>query len=116
MRKVTNYIITKESFEDMCKAQRFNPCVEITFRDKSGPHTRKLSAGHSDDLHVFRENGHTFILTNNTFLGYVGLEVFNGGERIGELFLEYHQVIEFFGRCGLAPHTIIKRLKDYVYS
>jgi len=44
----------------------------------------------------------------------VGLEVFNGDEQTGDLFLEYHQVIETLGRCDLAPFTMIRRLKEYV--
>ena len=53
--------ITKESYEDMTKAGRFNPCLEATFRDKSGSHTHKISAGYSDEVYAFRENGETFI-------------------------------------------------------
>ena len=116
MRKVINYSVEKESFEDMCRAQRFNPCLEITFRDKTGIHTHKINAGHRDDIFVYRENGETCVLTNNPYLGYVGLEVFNGDERTGDLFLEYHQVIETLGRCDLAPFTMIHRLKEYVIS
>ena len=116
MRKVTNYSIEKESLEDMRKAKRFNPCLEMMFRDKSGTHTHKLSAGYADDIYVYREHGITFVLTNNPCLGYVGLEVFNGNERVGDLFLEYHQVIEVLGRCDLAPFTMIRRLKEYIYQ
>ena len=114
MRKLTKYSIEKESFEDMCKARRFNPCLEITFRDGSGSHTHKISAGYRDDICVYRDNGKTYILTNNPYLGYVGLIVFNGNQQEGDLFLEYHQVIEVLGKCDLAPFTMIRRLKEYV--
>ena len=114
MRKVTNYSVEKESFEDMCKAKRFNPCLEITFRDRTGIHIHKISAGYCDDIYVYRDNGETYILTNNPYLGYVGMEVFNGDEQIGDLFLEYHQVIEILGGCDLAPFTMIRKLKEYV--
>ena len=114
MRKVINYSVEKESFEDMCNAQRFNPCLEVTFRDKNGIHTHKIGAGHRDDIFVYRKNGQTFILTNNSYLGYVGLEVFNGEKQTGDIFLEYHQVIEVLGGCDLAPFTMIRRLKEYV--
>ena len=116
MRKITNYDIAKESFEDMCIAQRFNPCLEITFRDKIGTHTHKLGAGYRDDIYVYRENGQTFILTNNPYLGYVGLEVFNGGEQTGDLFMEYYQLIDVFGKCDMAPFTLIRRLREHLYS
>jgi len=114
VRKINNYSVEKESLEDMHKAKRFNPCLEMTFRDKAGSHTHKLSAGYGDDIYVYREHGMTFVLTNNPRLGYVGLEVFKGNERVGDMFLEYHQVIEVLGRCDLAPYTIIRRLKEYI--
>jgi hypothetical protein len=50
VRRITNCSITKESFEDMLEAGRFNPCLEITFRDRKGRHAQKLYAGHEDEL------------------------------------------------------------------
>ena len=114
MQKVNNYKIAKESFEDMNKARRWHPCLEITFRDKTGIHTHKLNSGYQDDIHVYREHGITFILTNNSYLGYVGFEVFNGSEQADDLFLEYHNLIEVLGRCDLAPFTMVRRLREYV--
>ena len=114
MRKITNYIITKESTEDMIKAGRFNPSLQITFRDKLGVHTHKLSAGYEDDIHVYREHGDTLVLTQNCRLGYVGLEVFNGNDSVGDIFLQGDDVTEILGRDNLAPFTIIRRFKDYV--
>ncbi len=115
MKRVKNFTIAKESFEDMCEARRFNPCLEITFRDRRGRHTHKTSAGSDDEIHVYREHGETFILTQNPRLGYVWLEVFNGAESVGETFLQGDNVIETLGKDNLAPFTIIRRLKDYVY-
>ena len=115
MRKVKKYTISKESFKDMCKAKRFNPCLEITFRDKNGIRHHKLSAGYDDDIYVGREHQETFILTQNLCLGYVGLEVFEGDTKSADIFLEAHQVIEMLGRDGLAPFTMIGRLRDYLY-
>jgi hypothetical protein len=115
MRKITNFNIAKESLEDMCKARSFNPCLEITFRDKRGQHTHKISAGYNDEIHVYREHRKTFILTQNQCLGYVGLDVFNGAESVGDIFLQGDNVIETLGSDDLSPFTIIRRLKDYVY-
>jgi hypothetical protein len=115
MRKVRRYTISKESFEDMCKAKKFNPGLQITFRDKNGIHHHILSAGYSDDICVYRENQQTFILTQNPRLGYVGLEVFEGDDKSEDIFLEAHQVIEVLGRDDLAPLTVIRRLCDYLY-
>jgi|GEM_PF-779053 hypothetical protein len=115
MRKITNRTIYKEPTEDMIAAGRFNPCLEISFRDRLGVHTHKLSAGHEDKIQVYREHGDTFVLTRNFRLGYVGLEVFNGNDSIGDIFLQGDDVTEILGRDDLAPATIIRRLKDYVY-
>jgi len=114
VRTVKKYTVSKESVEDMCKAKRFNPCLEITFRDKSGIHQHKIGAGYDDDIYVYRERRQTFILTQNPRLGYVGLEVFEGDVKIGECFLQSHQVIEVLGRDDLAPITIVRRLSCYL--
>ena len=114
MRKVNNYMIGKETFNDMLNAGRFNPCLEITFRDRSGKHTHKMSAGYSDEIHVYRNHRETFVLSQNRRLGYIGLEVFTGDEHIGEIFLEDHQVKETLGKDDLAPFTIIRRLREFL--
>jgi len=114
MRKITNYIISKEPIEDMIKVGRFNPCLQITFRDRQGVHTHKLAAGYEDGIHVYRDHGETFVLTQDCRLGYVGLEVFNGNEAVGDIFLQGDDVIEILGREDLAPFTIIRRLRGYV--
>lgn len=116
MRRINNYSISKESTEDMIKAGRFNPCLQITFRDKTGKHTHTLSAGYSDVLDVYREGTETFIFSTNFRLGYIGLEIFEGAEKAGDIFLEGYQMKEVLGRDDLTPLTIIRRLKNYIYS
>jgi len=114
MRRITNYSIKKESTEDMIKAGRFNPGLEITFRDRSGLHTHKLSAGYGDDLDVYRDDLDTFVLSTNSRLGYVGLEVFESAEKTGAIFLEAHQVKNVLGRDDLAPFNAIKRMREHL--
>ena len=97
MRRIHNYQIRKESFEDMCKAGRYNRSLEITFRDSNGVHTHKLSAGHSDVLDVYRDGKETYVLSHNEGLGYFGLEVFEGPViPIGRNRDEYQRGIDFF--------------------
>ena len=114
MRKIKNYRINKESIEDMIQAKRFSPCLEITFRDRSGQHTHKLSAGYDDDLDVYREGPETYILTTNSRFGYIRLEVFEGADKTGEIFVEEHQLIETLRRQNLAPFNAIKRLREHI--
>jgi len=114
MRRINNYMISKENFNDMLKAGRFNPCLEMTFRDHTGSHTHKINAGYSDEIHVYREHSETFVLSQNRRLGYIGLEVFNGDEKAGDIFFEDHQVQEILGRDDLSPFTIIRKLGEYI--
>jgi hypothetical protein len=114
MRRINHYAICKESVDDMTAAGRFNPCLEITFRDRSGVHTHKLSAGYDDHVHVYRESGQTFVLSCNDRLAYVGLDVFSGENPAGEIFLQGDQVIEALGRDDLAPFTVIRRMLEII--
>jgi hypothetical protein len=115
VRRITNCIIEKESFEDMLEAGRFNPCLEITFSDMKGKHIQKLYAGYKDELDVYRDGEYTFVLSRNPRLGYIGLEVFKGEDKTGDIFLEPHEVAEVLGRDVLAPCTILRRLSDYSF-
>jgi len=114
MRRIRNYSISKESTEEMIQANRFNPCLEITFRDRSGQHKHKLSAGYGDDLNVYREGPETLVLATNARLGYIGLEVFEGADKTGEIFVEEHQVMKTLGRDDLTPFNAIKRLRENI--
>lgn len=114
MRRVVNYQLRKESFQDMTDAGRYNRCIEITFHDKAGVHTHKLGAGSSDEIDIYREHSETFVLSRNRRLGYVGLQVFKGSDQVGDIFIEPHQVDDTVGDIELAAYTIIRRLLDYI--
>ncbi len=114
MRKIHNYRISKEDFWEMLHAKRHSPCMVITFKDKSGSHKHKLSAGYQDDIDVYREGKETFVLSRNSRLDYVGLEVFEGAEKQGEIFLQEGQVKETLGTGKLSPFNAIKRLVEHI--
>jgi len=114
MRKIHNYRISKEDFWEMLHARRHSPCLVITFKDKSGSHTHKLSAGYSDDIDVYREGKEIFVLSRNHRLDYVGLEVFGGPEKQGSIFLQGHQVKEVLGTGKLSSFNAIKRLVAHI--
>lgn len=114
MRRIHSYSIEKESFWDMLHAKRHNPCLCIIFQDRSGKHTHKLSAGYGDKLDVYREGTETYVLSSNSRLGYVGLEVLEGSKKLGSIFLQGHQVEEVLGRENRAPFNVIKRLRGYI--
>jgi len=113
MRKI-NFRLENESFEDMIEARRWQPSLEVIFRDKTGTHKHKIGAGHSDEVYAFQEAGETFILSQHFGLGYVSLEVFKGDEQSGDIFIDSHQVEETVGRDDLEAYTIIRRLMPYL--
>jgi hypothetical protein len=98
----------------MLDAGRYNPCLEITYRDRSGKHTHNLSAGYCDDIDVYRSGSETYILSRNPNLGYIGLEVFDGPDKTGEIFVGSEQVEAVLGRGGLASFNAIKKLREYI--
>jgi len=114
MRKIYNYSIKKEDYWVMLHAKRFNPRLEITFRDRSGQHTYKLSAGYGDVLDVYREGTKTYVLSTNSKFGYIGLEILEGDEKTGAIFLERHQIKEALGKEDMAPFNVIKRLREHI--
>jgi len=114
MHRINRFSISKESFENMLHAKRHNPCLVISFRDRSGLHTHKLSAGYGDVLDVYREGTETYILSTNSRLGYVGLEILEGPDKTGEIFLGAHEVKEVLGGDDMASCTIIKRLREFL--
>ena len=114
MRKIHNYRISKEDFWEMLHAKRHNPCLVITFKDKSGKHTHKLSAGYRDILDIYREGIETYVLSTNSRLDYVGLEIFEGSEKQGSIFLQGDQVKEVLEKENLAPFNVIKRLREHI--
>ena len=114
MRRIHNHRISKEDFWEMLSAKRHNPCLVITFKDKSGSHTHKLSAGYQDDIDVYREGSETFVLSRNPRLDYVGLEVFEGAEKQGSIFLQGDQVKEVLGTEIISPFNAIKRMLEHI--
>jgi hypothetical protein len=114
MRRINNYRIFKETTEEMIAAGRFNPCLKITFVDRLGRHTHRLTSGYSDEIHAYRNADLTCVLSVNERLGYVGLEAFNGEDAVGDVFLQGDQVTETLGKSDLAPFKIIRKLMQFI--
>ena len=114
MRKLKHYEVSWETPDDMVAAGRVNPGLEITFRRGRVAYKHKISAGNADDIHVYREGDQIFVLSVNDRLDYVGLEVFAGDDRVGDIFLQGDQVKETLGRSDLLPSTMIRRLLEFI--
>ena len=114
MNKVTNFIITNECLKDQLKARRHYPSLEITFRDKGGLHKHKISSGRADEIHVFRENGVTMVLSRNPRLEYAGLEAFEGDEKINDVFLTGSELLAALGEDDLEPARMMHVLREWL--
>jgi len=114
MNKVTNFIITNECLQDQLKAHRRNPSLEITFRDKAGLHRHKISSGRADEIHVFRENGLTMVLSCNDRLEYAGIEAFAGDEKISDVFLMGSELLAALGENDLDAERMVHVLKEWL--
>lgn len=114
MRRVKRYCIGRESVEEMIAAGRFNRSLEIYFRDRTGSHRHKISAGFDDEISVYREANLTCVLSVNKHMEYVGLEVFDGKDAVGDIFLQEEQLLNILGSLDLAPYTIINRLLEFI--
>ena len=74
-----------------------------------------LGASRSDSIHVFKESTVLYVLSTNSKLGYLGLEIFDAssGEEYEQIFLQYvWEFEEYLGRDWeqMEPVTIIRKL------
>ena len=110
--------LEKETWEEQQEAGRHNPGLVVLFRDRKGKHRVPISAGYSDDVEGFRSGEETYILSMNRGLNYVGLQVFQGSDEIGDMFVDRdYDIEEMFGPRGLdtADYNIAKILANYIY-
>ena len=115
MRSVL-YTLSSETTEEQFAAKRHNPATVCQFRDHTGIHRVVLGSGDNDYINMYREGGLTFIVNRNYQLGYVGMNVFEGDDCIGDIFLQStEKVDELLGRGGIdkSGWWIAKTLADY---
>lgn len=67
-----------------------NPPQVLEYRDRQGSHAVVIAAGTEDYVEVWRLRGTSTraVLTYNYRLGYVGLEMVDGGEVTEEVFMQ----------------------------
>lgn len=114
MNKITHFIITNECLKDQLRARRHHPALEITFRDKRGLHKHKILSGRADEIHVFRENGLTMVLSRNPRLEYAGLQAFEGDAKINDVFLTGSELLAALGENDLEPERMVHVLKEWL--
>jgi len=87
------------------------------FRDRTGKHRVFVGYGTFDYIDVYREGSLTFILCRNPRQGYVGMQVCEGSDCIGDIFLQStEQVDELLGKGGIdkSGWRIAKILASYI--
>ena len=116
MRTVHSWQTEEESYESQREAGRYNPSLELTFRDKKGIHKGVLGAGRSDSIYVHRDGDQTYVLSMNTPLGYVGLQAWREDSFDDIVVLQDESDIEeTLGKDGLdkSPIWITKVLSQW---
>jgi len=96
--------------EDTRTTQLMNAGSVIEFEGTTIP----IAAGRSDQVHVFKESTVLYVLSTNSKLGYLGLEIFDAssGEEYDNIFLQFQwEFEEYLGAkwSELTPLTIIKK-------
>jgi hypothetical protein len=116
MKAIHNYRLEDETFEEQFAARRHNPAQVLVVGDRRF----SLGAGTSDDIHAFEHEQYIYVVSMNTGLDYVGLQIFAPDDSdAGEIFLqgewEYREILGPRG-LDLSPRTIANRLQEYCYS
>jgi len=81
--------------------------------------TIPISAGRSDQVHIYQDSTVVYVLSINLLMEYIGLEIFDStcGEEFDNVFLQFHwELEEYLGTKWreLTPQTIIRKLVNYL--
>jgi len=113
MRRFQHYIIDEEPYERQKDAGRYNPARAIVYQWDKMTYNVTIDAGTSDDVDVYHEGNTLYVLSRNYGLDYVGLELIENGEIVGEVFFQYAENADV--NLDAAPWNIIKQLSEYIY-
>lgn len=109
------YQLGWESFDQMLKAGRHNKSRAIYIKNKMAP----LNAGNEDRVFVYYNDNHICVLSLNTRLGYIGLDVFDKELRLqSDIFINkdsylYYETISDIG-IDADEHSLLNRLYNFV--
>ena len=80
--------------------------------------TYLLNAGTRDDIEVWKQGAGLYVLTMNSYCGYIGLDAYmpNESEPINSVFLQDYEAEELLGSRwkDLSTRTIALRLMEYL--
>jgi len=70
---------------------------------------------YGDEIGVYQDNDETYVISQSPGFSYVGLQVFAGSNIVGEIFVADHEMAAVFGETDPPEHTLIQRLRKYIY-
>lgn len=105
MRTIKNYSLTREVFPG-----DYGPSQVLHYRDKTGKYSVRIGAGTSDSITVLRTEHLTLVYSENTGLGYCGMEAFYEGNMFADRFLEGSEADKILGR-GWERKSAIRNAK-----
>ena len=110
MRKLKSYKIISKSLPGY-----YNNVLHLL----AYKHTMQLSAGNSDNITIRLLGNDILVLSTNTALDYVGLQVFDKetGDEIHNIFLQEYEINETLGDNALnkSGTWIMRKLLEYCY-
>ena len=117
MKEFLDYTIRKEDLNTQHGAGRYNPALEIVYTIDNVKYINTLSAGYRDDINVYlnKQTDSLYVLTENSGLEYMGLEIFNKGENCGDVFLNSSDLETDFDLFDMSNIDKIDYLENYIY-
>ena len=102
--------------EETRTARLINAGSVIDFEGTTIP----IAAGSHDHIHVFKESAVLYVLSTNSKLGYLGLEIFNAdsGEGYEQIFLQYEwELEEYLGKEWeqMEPVAIVRKIVSNLF-
>ena len=81
--------------------------------------TIPISAGRSDQVHIFQDSTVVYVLSINLLMEYIGLEIFDAssGEEFDNVFLQFEwELKEYLGSKwrGMTPVAIVRKLMTFL--
>jgi len=116
MQQILNPTIRLMTPEEVRTTQLINAGSVLMYGSAAIP----LGAGRGDRIQLFKESTVLYVLSQNSKLGYMGLEIFDSssGEEFEQIFLQYPwELEEYLGSDWqeMEPVAIIRKLVSYIF-
>lgn len=115
-RPLRDATITHETWDEAYQAGRYIRALTLAYKLEDTAHRVTLSAGESDHLDTLTDGRAAYVITTNSGLGYVGIEVFADGLLTGDVFFDGNKVGESLGddAWDVSPTELLDRLLPFL--